>query len=50
MVARKQPNKAGSPAAEAVVRMARAEGTAGPPDARRAQNRKSVSQGLDRIR
>src|SRR6056297_145990 len=50
IVARKQPNKAGSPAAEAVERRAGAEGNAGQPDTRRAQDRESVSHGLDRVR
>jgi len=50
IVAKKPTNKAGRPAAEAVERRAGTKGNAGQQSARRAQNRVSVSQALDRIR
>ena len=50
IVARKPANKAGRPAAEPVERRAGAEGNAGQQSTRRAQDRESVSQGLDRVR
>src|SRR5215213_7262464 len=50
IVARKPANKAGQPAAEPVERRAGAEGNADQPSTRRAQNRVSVSQPLDRVR
>jgi RNA-directed DNA polymerase len=50
IVARKPTNKAGRPAAEPVERRAGAEGNAGQQRTRRAQNRASVSQALDRVR
>ena len=50
IVARKPTNKAGRPAAEPVERRAGAEGNAGQQSTRRAQNRESVSQALDRVR
>ena len=50
IVAVKPANKAGQPAAEWVERRAGAEGKAVPHRTRRAQDRESVSQGLDRIR
>ena len=50
IVAEKPANKAGQPAAESVERRAGAEGNAGQQSTRRAQNRESVSQALDRIR
>ncbi len=50
IVARKPTNKAGRPAAEPVEPRAGAEGNAGQPRTRRAQNRASVSQALDRVR
>ena len=50
IVARKPANKAGQPAAEPVERRAGAEGRAVTHRTRRAQDRESVSQGLDRIR
>ena len=50
IVARKPTNKAGQPAAEPVEPRAGAEGNAGQQRTRRAQNRASVSQALDRVR
>jgi RNA-directed DNA polymerase len=50
IVARKPTNKAGRPAAEPVERRAEAEGNAGQQSTRRAQNRESVTQALDRVR
>src|SRR5215213_5909726 len=50
IVARKPTNVAGRPAAEPVERRAGAEGNADQPSTRRAQDRVSVSQALDRIR
>ena len=50
IVARKPANKAGRPAAEPVERRAGTEGKAGQQSTRRAQDRESVSQALDRIR
>src|SRR5688500_2343123 len=50
IVARKLANKAGRPAAEPVERRAGAEGNADQQSTRRAQNRVSVSQALDRVR
>ena len=50
IVARKPTNVAGRPAAEPVERRAGAEGNAGQHRTRRAQDRASVSQGLDRVR
>ncbi|HEV2038969.1 MAG TPA: group II intron reverse transcriptase/maturase [Casimicrobiaceae bacterium] len=50
IVALKPANKAGQPAAERVERRAGAEGNAGQHNTRRAQDRVSVSQALDRIR
>ena len=50
IVARKPTNKAGRPAAEPVERRTRAEGNAGQQRTRRAQDRESVSQVLDRVR
>ena len=50
IVARKPTNKAGQPAAEPVEPRAGAEGNAGRQSTRRAQNRASVSQALDRVR
>ena len=50
IVATKPTNKAGQPAAEPVERRAGAEGNAGQQSTRRAQNRESVSQALDRVR
>src|SRR5690349_12997861 len=50
IVARKPTNKAGRPAAEPVERRAEAEGNAGQQRTRRAQNRESVTQALDRVR
>ena len=50
IVARKPTNKAGQPAAEPVEPRAGAEGNAGQQSTRRAQNRASVSQALDRVR
>ena len=50
IVAVKPANKAGQPAAEWVERRAGAEGKAVTHRTRRAQDRESVSQGLDRIR
>ena len=50
IVAGKPTNKAGQPAAEPVERRAETEGNAGQQRTRRAQDRESVSQALDRIR
>jgi RNA-directed DNA polymerase len=50
IVAEKPTNKAGQPAAESVERRAGAEGNAVQQSTRRAQDRESVSQALDRIR
>ena len=50
IVARKLPNKAGQPVAEAVERRAGAEGNAVQTSTCRAQERASVSPGLDRVR
>jgi RNA-directed DNA polymerase len=50
IVAAKPANKAGRPAAEPVEPRAGAEGNAGQGRTRRAQDRASVSQALDRIR
>ena len=50
IVATKPTNKAGQPAAEPVEPRAGAEGNAGQQSTRRAQNRESVSQALDRVR
>src|SRR4051812_46697939 len=49
-VAAKPANNDGRPSAELVERRARAEGNAGQDRTRRAQDRASVSQGLDRVR
>ena len=49
-VAKKLPNKAGRPAAEAVERKAGTKGNRGQQRTRRAQIRESVSQALDRVR
>ena len=49
-VARKPTNKAGQPVAEPAERRARAEGNADQQSTRRAQDRESVSQALDRVR
>ncbi len=50
IVARKPTKKAGRPAAEPVERRVGAEGNAGRQSTRRAQDRASVSQALDRVR
>ena len=50
IVAAKLVNKAGRPAAESVERRAGAKGKADQQSTRRAQDRESVSQALDRIR
>ena len=50
IVATKPTNKAGQPAAEPVERRAGTEGNASQQSTRRAQNRESVSQALERIR
>src|SRR5688572_166848 len=50
IVARKSANKAGPPAAEPMERRTGAEGNTGQQSTRRAQNRGSVSQALDRVR
>ena len=50
IVARKPTNKAGQLAAEPVERRAGAEGNVSQQSTRRAQNRESVSQALERIR
>jgi hypothetical protein len=48
--AAKPANNDGRPSAELVERRAGAEGNAGQDRTRRAQNRASVSKGLDRVR
>lgn len=48
--ARKPANKVGQPAAEPVERRVGAEGNAGQPHTCRAQDRGSVSPGLERVR
>ena len=50
IVAKKPPNKAGKPAAEAVERRAGTKGNTGQQSTRRAQIRESVSQALERVR
>ncbi len=50
IVAKKLPNKAGQPAAEAVERRAGTKGNTGQQSTRRAQIRESVSQALERVR
>jgi hypothetical protein len=50
IVAKKLANKAGMPAAEQVEPRAGTEGNAGQQRTRRAQNRESVSQKLERVR
>ena len=50
IIAKKPTNKAGQPAAESVERRAGAEGNAVQQSTRRAQDRESVSQALNRIR
>src|SRR6202140_2429850 len=50
ILAEKPTNKAGQPAAESVERRAGTEGNAVQQNTRRAQDRESVSQALDRIR
>src|SRR5438067_5169239 len=50
IVARKPANNVGQPAAERAERRAGAEGNAGQQRTRRAQDRESVSQALERIR
>jgi RNA-directed DNA polymerase len=50
IVAGKLPNKAGKPAAEAVEPRTGAKGNTDQQNTRRAQNRESVSQTLDRVR
>src|ERR1044071_2758845 len=50
IIAAKPPNGAGLPAEEGVERRAGAEGNAGQDHTHRAQERESVSQGLDRVR
>src|SRR5271166_6665259 len=50
IVAKKPPNKAGHPAAEAVERRAETKGNTGQQSTRRAQIRESVSQALERVR
>jgi RNA-directed DNA polymerase len=50
IVARKPMNKAGRPVAEPADRRTEAEGNAGQQRTRRAQDRESVSQVLDRVR
>jgi hypothetical protein len=50
IVAMKPANKAGQPAAEWVEPRAGTKGNTGQPRTRRAQNRASVSQGLERVR
>jgi RNA-directed DNA polymerase len=49
-VAKKLPNKAGQPAAEAVERKTGTEGNTGQQRTRRTQIRENVSQSLDRVR
>jgi RNA-directed DNA polymerase len=50
VVAAKSPNKTGQPAAEAMERRAEAKENASQHSTRRAQNRESVSQALERVR
>ncbi len=50
VVAMKPSNKAGRPAAEVVERRPGTEGNAGQQSTRRAQDRESVTQALDRVR
>ena len=50
IVAKKPPNKAGKPAAEAAEPRAGAKGNTGQHSTRRTQIRESVSQVLDRAR
>ena len=50
IVAKKLPNKAGKPAAEAVERRAGTKGNAGQQSTLRTQIREGVSQALDRVR
>src|SRR5205809_1958778 len=50
IVAGKPTNKAGQPAAESVEPRAEAEGNASQQSTRRAQDRESVTQALERIR
>ena len=50
IVATKPANKAGQPAAESVERRAGAKGNANQQSTRRAQDRESVSQALERVR
>ena len=50
IVATKPPNDAGSPVEEGVEPRAGTEGNAAEDRTRRALNRESVSQGLDRVR
>src|SRR5271157_4799517 len=50
IVAKKLPNNAGQPAAEAVERKAGTKGNAGQQNTLRAQNRERVTQELDRVR
>jgi hypothetical protein len=50
IVAVKPANNDGQPSAESVERRAGAEGNAGQDRMHRAQDRESVSQGLDRVR
>src|SRR5271167_3323007 len=50
IVARKSPNKTGQPAAEAMERRTEAKENASQQSPRRAQNRESVSQALERVR
>jgi RNA-directed DNA polymerase len=50
IVAKKLPNKAGKPAAEAVERRAGTEGNTGQQSTRRAQIRERVTQALERVR
>src|SRR5439155_23351021 len=50
IIAKKLANNAGQPAAERVERRAGTEGNAGQQGTRRAQDRESVSQALERVR
>jgi RNA-directed DNA polymerase len=50
ILAMKPANKAGKPAAERVERRAGTKGNTGQPHTRRAQDRESVPQGLERVR
>ena len=50
IVARKSPNKTGQPAAEVMERRTEAKENAKQQRMRRAQNRESVKQSLDRVR